>query len=110
LSKGVMLALLWLGRIDFNVYTLPVIVVSAGMTLTPAFLLRTRDGSAGHYVRAFAATSLTLASAASVWLFSPLRLQAEMGVFLIVLALVNVAVPLALNPESGGRQPYSPQS
>ncbi|HKA52174.1 MAG TPA: hypothetical protein VKJ47_00785 [Candidatus Binatia bacterium] len=109
LSQGVMLAVLWLGRIDFNVYTLPVIVASAGMILTPAFLLRARDGRTDHYARAFAATSLALASAAAVWLFSPLRLQAEMGVFLIVLSLVNVAVPLALNSQSTSRQSDSPQ-
>jgi hypothetical protein len=96
LSQGVMLAVLWLGNIDFNVYTLPVVVVSAGVILTPTFLARTQDGGAVRYARAFAATSLTLASAASVWLFSPLRLQAEMGVFLIVLALVHTVIPLGL--------------
>jgi predicted RND superfamily exporter protein len=96
LSQGVMLAVLWLGNIDFNVYTLPVVVVSAGVILTPMFLARTQDGGAVRYARAFAATSLTLASAASVWLFSPLRLQAEMGVFLIVLALVHTVIPLGL--------------
>src|SRR6266849_4101658 len=93
LSQGVMLTLLWLGNIDFNVYTLPVVVVSAGTILIPAFLAWTRDGGVAWYAPAFAATSLTLAAAASVWLFSPLRLQAEMGVFLIVLALVNVVIP-----------------
>ncbi len=96
LSQGVMLTLLWLGNIDFNVYTLPVVVVSAGTILIPVFLAWTRDGGVARYAQAFAATSLTLASAASVWLFSPLRLQAEMGVFLIVLALVNVVIPLGL--------------
>lgn len=103
LSQGVMLTLLWLGNIDFNVYTLPVVVVSAGTILIPAFLVWTRDGGGARYAPAFAATSLTLASAASVWLFSPLRLQAEMGVFLIVLALVNVVIPLGLQKSLESR-------
>jgi len=98
-----MLTLLWLGNIDFNVYTLPVVVVSAGTLLIPAFLAWTRDGGGARYAPAFAATSLTLASAASVWLFSPLRLQAEMGVFLIVLALVNVVIPLGLQKSLESR-------
>src|SRR5262245_50600440 len=38
LSQGVMLTVLWLGHIDFNIYTLPVIVVSAGVILIPEFL------------------------------------------------------------------------
>jgi predicted RND superfamily exporter protein len=101
LAQGVMLSVLWLGHIDFNIYTLPVIVVSAGVVLIPAFLTWTQDGGAKVYARAFAAASLTLASAASVWLFSPLRLQAEMGVFLIVLSLVSVVIPLRLEKRPG---------
>jgi len=75
--------------------------VSAGVVLIPAFLTWTQDGGAKLYARAFAATSLTLASAAAVWLFSPLRLQAEMGVFLIVLSLVSVVIPLRLEKRPG---------
>jgi uncharacterized protein len=101
LAQGVMLSVLWLGHIDFNIYTLPAIVVSAGVVLLPAFLTWMQDGGAKLYARAFAATSLTLASAASVWLFSPLRLQAEMGVFLIVLSLVSVVIPLRLEKRPG---------
>ena len=58
-----------------------------------------------------AATSLIAAAAASVWLFSPLRLQAEMGVFLILLALASTLIPLrlqrVLSLESGVRSPES---
>ena len=104
LSQGVMLALLWLGNIDLNVYTLPVILVSAGVILIPAFLTWTRDEGAPLQAQALAAISLTLASAAAVWLFSPLRLQAEMGVFLILLALVTAVIPQLLSSASRGSE------
>jgi hypothetical protein len=93
LSQGIMLALLWLGRIDLNMYTLPVVLVSIGTVLIPAVLLWTQDEAVPHQPAALAAISLTVAVAAAVWLFSPLRLQAEMGVFLILLALVNTVIP-----------------
>lgn len=94
--QGIMLALLWLGRIDLNMYTLPVVLVSIGTILIPAVLLWTQDEAAQHQLSALAAISLTVAAAAAVWLFSPLRLQAEMGVFLILLALVNTVIPQSL--------------
>jgi hypothetical protein len=100
LSQGVMLALLWLGNIDLNMYTLPVVIASAGVVLIPAFLLWAAGEGASRTAQALVANSLTLASAASVWLFSPLRLQAEMGVFLIVLALASTVIPLSLQKKS----------
>lgn len=97
LSQGVMLAVLWLGNIDLNMYTLPVVVLSVGVILVPVFLSRTHGAGATSHPQALAAASLTLAAAASVWLFSPLRLQAEMGVFLILLAFVSTLIPLRLS-------------
>jgi predicted RND superfamily exporter protein len=100
LSQAIMLTLLWLGNIDLNMYTLPVIVVSLGTPLIPAFLAGERSEDTAHAAQGLAATSLVVASAASIWLFSPLRLQAEMGVFLILLALANTIIPLQL--QKGG--------
>jgi Na+/H+ antiporter NhaA len=65
------------------------IMVGTGMVLLPAFLVWNPDDDTA--TQALAVTSLTIAASAAVWLFSPMRLQAEMGVFLIVLAIV---VPL----------------
>jgi hypothetical protein len=42
-------------------------------------------------VQALAMTGLVVAAGAAVWLFSPMRLQAEMGVFFLGLAIL---VPL----------------
>jgi predicted RND superfamily exporter protein len=103
LCQGIMLALLWLGRIDLNMYTLPVVLVSIGTILIPAVLLWTQDEADQHQLSTLAAISLTVAAAAAVWLFSPLRLQAEMGVFLILLALVNTVIPQAFGPQSSSR-------
>jgi hypothetical protein len=107
LSQGVMLTLLWLGNIDLNMYTLPVVVSSAGSILIPTFLTWAQGEGTAPHAQALAATSLIVALAVSVWLFSPLRLQAEMGVFLILLALVNTLIPLRLQKvlslESGVR-------
>ena len=111
LSQGVMLTLLWLGNIDLNMYTLPVVVISAGSILIPAFLTWARGEGTVLHAQALAATSLIAAAAASVWLFSPLRLQAEMGVFLILLALASTLIPLrlqrVLSPESRVLSPES---
>jgi hypothetical protein len=99
ISQGVMLTLLWLGHIDLNMYTLPIVLVSAGTTLIPAILPWTFNDDAKRQASLLTATGLTVAAAAAVWLFSPLRLQAEMGVFLILLALVNIVLPQALSPQ-----------
>jgi len=98
-----MLTLLWLGDIDLNMYTLPVVLLSAGTILIPTFLSWTRDGGSTDQTTALAATSLTLASTAAVWLLSPLRFQAEMGVFLILCALVNTVIPLGLQKSLASR-------
>jgi hypothetical protein len=106
LSQGVMLALLWLGSIDFNMYTLPVVLTSLGIILIPTFLVWAQGAEPTLPAQALAASGLTVATAAAVWLFSPLRLQAEIGVLLIVLTLANALFPLRIQKslESGSLQ------
>jgi hypothetical protein len=99
LSQGALLTLLWFGSIDLNVYTLPVIVCNLGTVLIPAFVSWNRETDTAYCRQALAATGLTVAAAASAWLFSPLRLQAEMGVFLIVVAVVNALLPLLVRRQ-----------
>lgn len=85
-TQVVVFLLLWGGGIDLNIYTLPMIMVGTGTILLPAFLTWGPDDDTTMH--ALAVTSLTVAASAAVWLFSPMRLQAEMGVFLIVLAVI----------------------
>jgi len=95
-SQAITLLFLWGGKgIDLNVYTLPVVILSSGMLLVPAFLTWVED-STGVHPRAFAMTSLILAASAVVWLCSPLRLQAQLGVLLIILAFVHTLLPLQI--------------
>jgi predicted RND superfamily exporter protein len=89
--------LIWGGGkgLDLNIYTLPLITVGTGMALIPAFLSWLPDDEIS--AQTFAMTGLIVAAAAAVWLFSPMRLQAEVGVFFIVLA---VLVPLFVRQAS----------
>lgn len=91
LAEAVSLLLLWLAHIDLNMFTLPVFVASFGIPLLPTFLIWTGPGEAtvSLQVRTLAAASLILASSAATWLFSPLRLQAEMGFFLLLFGLIG---------------------
>jgi hypothetical protein len=95
--------LLWGGGkgLDLNIYTLPLIIVGTGMALIPAFLSWLPDDEIS--AQTCAMSGLIVAAAAAVWLFSPMRLQAEVGVFFIVLA---VLVPLFVRQvrEFAGRQ------
>jgi predicted RND superfamily exporter protein len=108
LSQAVILILLWAANIDLNMFTLPVLVASFGIPVLPAFLARTgpADTDDSPQAQVLAATGLTLALSAAIWLFSPLRLQAEMGFFLILFALVSTFLPLRLRrawgADSGG--------
>lgn len=88
--------LLWGGGkgLDLNIYTLPLITVGTGMVLIPAFLSWLPDDEIS--AQTFAMSGLIVAAAAAVWLFSPMRLQAEVGVFFIVLA---VLVPLFVRQD-----------
>jgi hypothetical protein len=99
LSQAILLSLLWLGDIDFNMYTLPAIVLSAGAILSPTFIALAAH-NAEHELSAFVAIGLTVAASAVVWLFSPLRLQAEMGELFIVVALLLCVIPLSLQKQS----------
>ncbi|NOT58232.1 MAG: hypothetical protein HOP18_26815, partial [Deltaproteobacteria bacterium] len=88
--------LLWGGGkgLDLNIYTLPLITVGTGMALIPAFLSWLPDEEVS--TRPLSMTSLTVVAAAAVWLFSPMRLQAEVGIFFIVLA---VLIPLLVRSK-----------
>lgn len=90
-TQALVFLLLWGGGkgLDLNIYTLPLITVGTGMALIPAFLSWLPDDEIS--TQTFAMSGLIVAAAAAVWLFSPMRLQAEVGVFFIVLA---VLVPL----------------
>jgi hypothetical protein len=96
LSQGVLLSMLWLGGIDLNMYTLPAIVLSVGTVLIPLSLGLSDSVDAQFHAGSCTAIGLTIATAAAVWLLSPLRLQAEMGVFFIALALLLTVIPLGL--------------
>lgn len=104
LSQAVMLVVLWVANIDLNMHTLPVVLAAMGTIVLPASLASLSwpqeeewDGL-GYVLTALAIVS---AGAALVWLFSPLRLQTEMGLYLLVFSLVNALVPLPL--QSLGR-------
>jgi hypothetical protein len=90
-TQTLVFLLLWGGGkgLDLNIYTLPLIIVGTGMALIPAFLSWLPDDEIS--AQTFAMSGLIVAAAAAVWLFSPMRLQAEVGVFFIILA---VLVPL----------------
>jgi predicted RND superfamily exporter protein len=96
LTQAVVFLLLWGGGIDLNIYTLPLIMVGTGTVLLPAFL--TWDPEDATVTQGLAITSLTVAASAAVWLFSPMRLQAEMGVFLIVLAVIALLFARQMSP------------
>ncbi|MBI3249752.1 MAG: hypothetical protein HYZ50_24925 [Deltaproteobacteria bacterium] len=96
LSQGVLLSLLWLGGIDFNMYTLPAIVVGAGAILLPTLLTTATGTNEPLLLSALVAISVVVIAAGAVWLLSPLRLQADMGMFFIGLAIVMTGIPLLL--------------
>lgn len=102
LTQGALLSVLWFGHIDLNMYTLPAIVLSIGITLMPLSLSLLDSENARLYSGSCAAVGLTVAATAAVWLFSPLRLQAEMGIFFITLAILYTVIPLGLwsSPDS----------
>ena len=100
LSQAVMLIVLWAANIDLNIHTLPVILTAMGTVVLPASLAIRAAAPAsegwdglGYALVALATVSL---GAALVWLFSPLRLQIEMGLYLLVLSLVNSLLPFSL--------------
>jgi len=96
LTQGGLLSALWLGGIDLNMYTLPVIVLSFGIILIPLVVALAKSVETQLHAASCAATGATMGVAAGVWLFSPLRLQAEMGGLFIVLAILFIVIPLSL--------------
>jgi predicted RND superfamily exporter protein len=95
LMQATLLLLLWWGEIDLNMYSLPVVVVGLGMCL-PAFYSSSEIQEDEMTPAPLVTTCLITVLASAVWLFSPLRLQAEMGVVLIVLALAAVVLSVCV--------------
>ena len=109
LIQAALLLLLWWGGIDLNMYSLPIIVTSLGMFLAPLFSLwsaREEDPA----LHALMATGIITAVAVALWLLSPLRLQAEMGVFLIVASFLSILFPLQLRRLFGSISPAVQES
>lgn len=102
LMQAALLLLLWWGGIDLNMYSLPVVVVSLGMFLPALYSLWTTQVGEETDYALLVTISVTAALPSVLWLFSPLRLQAEMGVLLIVLALLAVVLPACLRRIRGG--------
>jgi hypothetical protein len=100
LIQAALLLLLWGGGIDLNMYSLPIVVAGLGMFLLPTFFVWTAQEE-GIALHALMTTGVITAVAAAVWLLSPLRLQAEMGVFLIVAAFLSVLLPLQVRQVFG---------
>jgi predicted RND superfamily exporter protein len=98
LSQAVVLAALFLGGIDLNIYTLPVILLSIGTGIDPCtYLWETRERSRARG-RAAVITALILIPTSLLWLLSPLRFQTEMGALLALLFFGNVFLSLTLIP------------
>jgi hypothetical protein len=93
LTQGVLLSVVWFGGMDLNMYTLPVVVLCTGVIFIPALVRLTDKSATAGRDASGVATSVTVAVAAAAWLFSPLRLQAEMGGLLICLAAAIIVIP-----------------
>jgi hypothetical protein len=102
--QAVLLSVSWLGRIDFNVYTLPAFVLCAGAVLIPISTVLTDNAEPQLSDSSVVATSLTLAAAATPWLFSSLRLQAEIGGLFIYLAVALAVIPFVFRRVQAARQ------
>ncbi len=100
LSQGALLSLFWLAGIDLNMYTLPALLVGAGAIVLPTILTVARDTNAPMSFAPLTATSVVIVAAAAIWLVSPLRLQADMGLFFIGLAVVMTGIPVLLASRS----------
>jgi len=92
LVQAALLLLLWWGGIDLNMYSLPIIVSGFGMLLPATFPLWLMAEGEHTVFHALMITAI-LTAVAAVWLLSPLRLQAELGVLLLVLAFVGTVLP-----------------
>ncbi len=116
LSQAVMLAVLWVADIDLNMHTLPVVLAALGTVILPASLALGNTDMADHAPAwdwlgsALTALAIVSAGAALVWLLSPLRLQTEMGLYVLVLSLVNTLIPLQLQSLNRPAEPLSGQT
>jgi hypothetical protein len=96
LFQSVLLSTAWLGKIDFNVYSLPALVLCAGAVFIPIALVLAKNSEPSVSNASVVATSLVVAAAAVPWLFSPLRLQAEIGGLFICLAVAFTIIPIGV--------------
>jgi uncharacterized protein len=96
LTQAALLLLLWWGGIDLNMYSLPILVTGFGMLLPATFPLWTTAAEENTAFHVLMVTGVITAVAAAVWLLSPLRLQAELGVLLLVLAFVGSVLPWSI--------------
>src|SRR5262249_26485953 len=100
-------------EIGLKVNTLPVVALGAGIGVDYAIYIYSRFKSilgAGHPVHAaylrtlkikgagVVFTGLTLAIGVVTWIFSPLKFQADMGILLTFLFLVNMLGAILLLP------------
>lgn len=97
LAQGALLSALWLGGVDLNMYTLPAIILSMGIVLIPLSLAESVDTAL--HTASCTATGIAVVALAAVWLFSPLRLQVEMGVLFIMLGILFTVILLGLQRE-----------
>jgi predicted RND superfamily exporter protein len=99
--------------IGLTVATLPVMVLATGIGVDYAFYIYSairnhQRAAAQQAVRAALAetgiatafTALTLAAGTATWAFSPLQFQADMGLLLTVMFLVNMVTALAFLPAT----------
>lgn len=101
--------------IGLTVATLPVMVLATGIGVDYAFYIyssirrhQQQDKSQLAAVRAALAetgiatafTALTLSAGVAIWAFSPLQFQADMGLLLTVMFLVNMATALVFLPAT----------
>lgn len=100
LSQAVLLGLLWLANIDLNIHTLPVVLASAGTILLPAYVAWPQAADVESLGQALTATACICAGAVVVWFLSPLRLQMEMALYLMVVAMLQALIPLRLQALS----------
>ncbi len=102
----------WL-EIGLKVNTLPVVALGAGIGVDYGIYIYSRlaaelargDGLAAAFERALRITGsgvvftgLTLASGVATWIFSPLQFQADMGILLTFMFLVNMLGAILLLP------------
>jgi hypothetical protein len=105
--QGILLGVSWLGRIDVNVYTLPALVLCAGVILIPVAIMLTDNTEPHPSDASVLATSLIIIAAGIPWLFSTLRLQAEIGGLFICLAVALAVIPFVVRyfHDGAARQP-----